>query len=427
VVAVGTALLTSGCWLQPGNGPEHAYANPGETTLTVANVASLAEEWTGYAVGSLHSEPIVYGGKVFVSDTTWRHTNGGTTGPLARWAGLGALDAETGAKRWTVDISPPMADVDFISGGAVEPSPVTIVDGELWVSYYGKATTTTCGGALVRRNADTGAALGTVFSGRTSGVVQFDGKVAWTRQALVPAGSCSSTATPQLVVQDTETRATLWTAPAGTVALPAVIGDEILVAGTAYPADGCGAATCSALWSADVPSPVRAQAGSPDGHIFLTAGELPDSGPITVYSVDPADGHVLWSVPQSAGYYGYDGDVAVADGFLYTLVNPGGFSHVELRVYPVDGCGAPTCDPTWSARIELDAALAAPVVAGGVVYVKTEGRLSAFRAAGCGASTCQPLTYLSAGGGPTSVSDGKVFVSDRPYSGYPTVRAFSAG
>jgi outer membrane protein assembly factor BamB len=88
----------------------HAYANPGETTLTVANVASLAEEWTGFTEGSLHSEPIVYGGKVFVSDTTWRHVNGGTTGPLARWAGLGALDAGTGATLWTVDISPPMAD-----------------------------------------------------------------------------------------------------------------------------------------------------------------------------------------------------------------------------------------------------------------------------------------------------------------------------
>jgi hypothetical protein len=424
VVAVATALLASGCWLQPGNGPGHAYWNPDETTLTTANVASLAEDWTGYAEGSLHSEPIVSGGKVFVSDTTVRSLGGQPTGPLARWAGLGALDAATGATLWTVDISPPMGYVDFLNEGPVEPSAPTIVDDEVWISYYGKATTTTCGGALVRRNADTGAALGTVFSGRASGVTHFDGKLAWTRQALVPAGSCSSTATPQLVVQDAETRATLWTAPADTVALPAVIGDEILVAGTAYPADGCGAATCSALWSADVPAPVHAQAGSPDGHIFLTAGELPGSGPVTVYSVDPDDGHVLWSVPQQAGYYGYNGGVAVADGFVYTLT---GYSDVELRVYPVDGCSAPTCDPVWSGVVKLDGAMAPPVVAGGVVYVKTEFRLTAFRAAGCGAPTCQPLTYLTTTGGPTTVSDGKVFVSQRPYSGYSIVEAFSAG
>jgi outer membrane protein assembly factor BamB len=208
------------------------------------------------------------------------------------------------------------------------------------------------------------------------------------------------------------------------VALPAVIGDKILVAGTAYPADGCGAATCTPVWSADVPAPVLAQAGSPDGHIFLTAGEpVSTGGLITVYSVDPADGHVLWSVPQSAGVY-YDGGVAVSDGFVYTLA---GSSPVQLRVYPVDGCSAPTCDPTWSAHIPIDVAMAPPVVAGGVVYVKTEFRLSAFRAAGCGSSTCQPITYLTTTGGPTSVSDGKVFVSQRPYSGIPAVTAFSAG
>jgi hypothetical protein len=34
-------LLLSGCWLQPGFGPERQSSNPFETTLTPANVAGV--------------------------------------------------------------------------------------------------------------------------------------------------------------------------------------------------------------------------------------------------------------------------------------------------------------------------------------------------------------------------------------------------
>jgi outer membrane protein assembly factor BamB len=418
VVAVAAALLTSGCWLQVGNGPEHAYFNPGERTLTRANVASLAPEWTGHTDGELHSEPIVNGNRVYVSyNRSFVSIPPG--GPIVARAGVMAMDADTGERVWGVDISPNMSSE--LLAGMVEPSQVVVVGDELWVSYYGETTTgETCAGALVRRDANTGANLGTVYSGRASAVVHFDGKVAWTRQALTPAGSCASTATPQLVVQDAATLTTLWTAPAGTVDIPAVIGDAILVAGTAYPAAGCGAAICSALWSADVPTPVHAQAGSPDGHVFLTAGPL---GDVDIYSVDPTDGGALWSVPGSLG--AFDGGVAIAAGLMYASVTDGAGMH--LRAYPVEGCGAATCEPAWAARVPIEASYSRPVVAGGVVYAAAEFRLTAFDAAGCGAPTCEPLTWLNVVGGPTSVAAGKVLVSTRPYVGVPRVQTFAAG
>jgi outer membrane protein assembly factor BamB len=386
--------------------------------LTRANVASLAPEWTGHTDGEIHSEPIVNGNRVYVSYNRGLFSTP-PGGPIVARAGVMAMDAGTGERVWGVDISPDMSSER--PAGIVEPSQAVVVGRELWVSYYGETTTgETCAGALVRQDANTGASLGTVFSGRASAVVHFGGKVAWTRQALTPAGSCASTATPQLVVQDAATLATLWTAPAGTVDLPAVIGDKILVAGTAYPAAGCGAAICSALWSADVPTPVHAQAGSPDGYVFLTAGP---PGDVDIYSVDPTDGDALWSVPGSLG--GFDGGVAVAEGYMYASVTDGAGMH--LRAYPVGGCGAATCEPAWAGRVPAEASYGRPVVAGGVVYAAAEFRLNAFDAAGCGAPACEPLTWLEVMGGPTSVAAGKVLVSTRPYVGIPRVQTFAAG
>lgn len=405
--------LLSGCWLQVGHGPEHANFNPDETKLTTANIARLDDKWTGYPGGNILSEPIVSGGRVYVSRVIRYRPDG--TSPIYERAGVSALDAATGRTVWSEYISPDMEDV--------EPDQVVFIDDELWVSYDGSNYDGTCAGALIRLDAMTGKALGTEFSGRASAVVSFGDKVAWSGQRLEPAGSCESTATPELVVRDQATRATLWTAPAPAVGLPAVIGGKVLVAGTAYPATGCGASTCPALWSADVTEPVVAQAGSPRGHIFLTVGTGNGAYDDSVVAIDPDTGEVLWTLPTAVGGI-LNGRVAVAGDFVYA-VSGDGWS--EVQVYPIDGCGSPTCPSRWQGDLPggYDGIIGGPVVAGGVVYVATELRVMAFPAAGCGASQCAPLTWLNVEGGPVSVSDGMVFVSTRPYVVVPRVQAFA--
>ena len=62
-----TALLLSGCWLQPGAGPQHDRFNPFENGLRVDNVASLEQSWSVELEADAVSEPLVSEGKVFVT------------------------------------------------------------------------------------------------------------------------------------------------------------------------------------------------------------------------------------------------------------------------------------------------------------------------------------------------------------------------
>src|SRR5262245_60782092 len=90
-VVVATALLVSaGCWWgQPGAGPGNTFANF-ERDLTVDNVATLQQAWSGR------------GGLSAV-------VNGRVVG--AYWTGTGvdvvAHDVKTGAEAWSRTLTPP--------------------------------------------------------------------------------------------------------------------------------------------------------------------------------------------------------------------------------------------------------------------------------------------------------------------------------
>jgi outer membrane protein assembly factor BamB len=82
----------------------------------------------------------------------------------------------------------------------------------------------------------------------------------------------------------------------------------------------------------------------------------------------------------------------VARGSVYITGGDSG-----LVVFPANGCGESTCQPSWLGATGPQA-IAAPAVAGGVVFVSSQasftsndGRLNAFDADGCGSSVCQPL------------------------------------
>jgi len=86
-----------------------------------------------------------------------------------------------------------------------------------------------------------------------------------------------------------------------------------------------------------------------------------------------------------------------------------------LQVFATRGCGAATCAPIWSGA-SLSGGIfgdrAGPVVAGGVVYVAGPG-LHAYPAAGCGAATCDQIAELPTAGVPTGVTviGGRLYVT----------------
>jgi outer membrane protein assembly factor BamB len=83
---------------------------------------------------------------------------------------------------------------------------------------------------------------------------------------------------------------------------------------------------------------------------------------------------------------------AVVNGVAYL-----GDAIGNLVAFPATGCGLDVCAPLWTAQLS-NGVHTSPAVDGGLVFVATSGnadnglgQLYAFRAAGCGAATCQPV------------------------------------
>ncbi len=95
VVALVLALSCAGCdWAQEFAGPGHTSANPSEATFTVSSGAHFTTAWSASCVCL---PPLEAGGLVYVADGY------GSNPPLT--VTLRALDATSGAQRWSVVIN----------------------------------------------------------------------------------------------------------------------------------------------------------------------------------------------------------------------------------------------------------------------------------------------------------------------------------
>ncbi|GIJ62803.1 outer membrane protein assembly factor BamB family protein [Virgisporangium aurantiacum] len=80
-----------------------------------------------------------------------------------------------------------------------------------------------------------------------------------------------------------------------------------------------------------------------------------------------------------------EGGPVVANGVMYVVDFDG-----RLSAFKAAGCGAATCEPLWRGQAENDMT-STPAVAGGLVLIAAADHfLYAFPAAGCGAATCKP-------------------------------------
>jgi outer membrane protein assembly factor BamB len=143
-------------------------------------------------------------------------------------------------------------------------------------------------------------------------------------------------------------------------------------------------ATGARVWSFQTPAPVVATPAV--AHGVLYAGDY--NG--TLYALNELTGSLLWKA--NAGNQFFDPDhITVAWPFIFTVtVTPGLFGPTQLSAWNGSGCGAPTCDPLWTAP--LAAAASGPAVDAGSVYVaEADGGLYVYNASGCGTPTCDAI------------------------------------
>jgi outer membrane protein assembly factor BamB len=427
-VALAALLGAGGCWPQVGHGPENQRWNPGETGLTSANVATLSPAWS-VDLGTLASEPIVWGGKVYVSSVESDH------------ATVTAMDPAAGTVLWRHPIVAPY------TAGPVGPSAPVVAGGNLVVTsqfhlVVGPGDPAGAAGASASAEAGPGPFCGagpTLLDPATGeerpGEAFLPGAAA--PGQLVPFGNRVAAvgtsyerycvwADPTLWVWEASpTGGTLrWSAPVNDpwppdhyypYAGPAVAGDQLFLTEdyrlVAYDVDGCGAPTCEPAWAFDLPAGDTYVPPVVGGNLVFvsTVGFYPDTSQL--FAVDRATGQLAWRAPVDTS--GADA-VAYADGIVYVV------DGAALRAFDAAGCGAPTCQPLWTAPLWTRPYAGSPnriAVAGGVVYVGTSflgrGFLRAFDASGCGASSCGERWSTAVDGTPQamSVAASKLFVT----------------
>ncbi len=352
------------------------------------NVAGLHEAWSVELPGSA-SEPIASGSRVYLTRSIFTES-----------ADVRALDAATGAEAWRREVVPPLPPDP---GNMVIANPVAFSGNRLWMGY----AATGLGIHLVSLDPADGSILtDSNQSGQvvTTPVVTGEGVAAYARVNLVANSST-------LVVRDPDTATIQWIA--NLTLLP--VEDVAIARGRVYAPDsstltafavaGCGALACAPVWRATVPGGdrVRHVAVGSDGSVVAVAGH-------SITDFDGATGAVRWTRTLT----GLPGEtVAIAGDLIYVpsqaVTDPAGGTTGDNALLALSLADGTT---RWTGPLPAGAAV--PLVAAGVVYTGAGNDLYAFDAAGCSASTCDPLLTLAGAGSPRSIAEGQLYTTMLP-------------
>lgn len=194
-----------------------------------------------------------------------------------------------------------------------------------------------------------------------------------------------------------------WTATTGLApGDPSVAGGRVYVGSVNNTLYAFNAVTGHRVWRAFASRDVKSTPADAFGIVAFTA----DDG--ILYVVDARTGTPLWTADINDPRYPADplyafdsshGSPVIFNGMIYVA----GLS--KLFAFDVHGCGAATCTASWSADIptRVDRSTSQVVVGSNKVFVVgnspgNEDVVFAFAAAGCGASTCQPVWTYDFGG-----------------------------
>jgi eukaryotic-like serine/threonine-protein kinase len=321
--------------------------NPAETVLGTGNVSRLRRAWSrDLLVGG--GSPVVAGGRVYLG-VTGGNGNG--------W--VYALDAATGATRWTAD-----------TGTPYPPKHLALAGGRLVVPTIGDPD-----GVLLALDQATGRRL---WATKLTPGTRSD----WWHPPNVAGGRIYLGGTTQKIYSvDAATGRVVWRSTASTIGPPAVVGNRV------YAADEGGA-----LFAKDVTNGVNrwignGRAGSRTSPPSVGGGRVftvNDEGHVNAYAAGGCGAlrcGTLWRV-QVAGDRMWRSTPAVGK----TTIFIGGHNRL-------DALDAATGKRRWAGLVdEPNVGLTSPTIAHGVIYVASSGdRLHAFPSAGCGAATCRPL------------------------------------
>jgi eukaryotic-like serine/threonine-protein kinase len=292
----------------------HTGYNPNETTLAASNVSGLNRQWATALGPGGESSPAVVGGTVFVG---------------ADDANLRAVDAMTGAVRWTAT-----------TGAAIVLSSPAVADGRVFIGSSDQK--------LYAFDASTGAQL---WNTSTDAPIASPPTVA---DGVVYAAS------DKLYALDPATGQVRWTADTGGPVLfsaPSVVDGKVYVGGFDTETlqgvlRGFDATTGERLWTATTFGAIQGAPVVVGNSIYVASG-------FGIQAFDAATGATLWGVvlPSNAPT-----TPAVVDGVVYVAWQAGG----------IDALDAATGASIWSTSIRTQAEtidFSSPAVANGVVYV----------------------------------------------------------
>ena len=369
-LAVSLVALSAGCWGQPGAGPGNTFFNDTESSLTVGNVSTLQEAWSGRGGVSA-----VMSGKVVG----------------AYWTGTGvdvvAHDVGTGAEIWTRTLTPS----DVVSGLPTHPP---VVSGTtVWAGYQARTTAGTCVFGTARLDLGSGALVGTDTTGAPSELVPFGGDVGVTSTTYFPGFGdvCFPSATLTQRVADGASGTTEWSTGFIQSQGITVVGDTLFAFLASllrsYPAAGCGAVTCAPTWTTQpTGGGINDLAGTSTGPLVAIASG-PGAGELSLYAIDRPTGALVGSTPLSFNA----SSLALANGTAYVA------GDTTLAAFDVASCASGSCALSWSATLGGQVTFANGLAAaGGVVYVgRADGVVEAFAADGCGAAACSSVSSVN--------------------------------
>ncbi len=272
-------------------GPDHAGLNPYENVLSQSSVSGLQIKWTFSSPRFFNTDPAVAGGIVYAGAQD----------------ALYAIDATTGGQLWTW--TDPVAE--YIASPAVWHHRVYFGTDRGYVYALDAATgaqawAASVGGFLT----DLTLAGGTVYIGSSTGFVSAldaaTGTVRWSTPTNVvsPAPAVAhgvvyvATYSNGFWALDASTGAVLWTGHLGgwsNDSSPTVVNGLVYVGSNddklyAFPAKGCGQATCLPVWTATTGDWVQSSPAVAYGMVFVGSDDQ------NVYAYDAATGALKWVV-----------------------------------------------------------------------------------------------------------------------------------
>jgi PQQ-like domain len=328
-VALVMVAVAPGCWLQSGYDARRSANNAGESTITAANVAGLAEAWHASAT----VEPVVSGGTAYVASGT----------------AVQALAVATGASRWSVPDSG--ADSLALAGGhlwvaggntgcsmrALDPATGATVTSQGFGGNafdFGSNGRSYCSTTEVLATGDTVSTSWTYFAGALapgpcfpgftlqsgSGVITLDKDTGAVVSQVGGVGAAGCTFSTPETVNTLSSDGTITYMP---------VGDRIVRYGT------CGGSPCGSL---------AVPAGTGTGEVVVPAagGRLVIASGGKVLVLDAATGAVQWTGTVTTTVVESPAPTVTATTVYVT--GAGGV----LAAFPLAGCGAATCGPAWT-------------------------------------------------------------------------------